>query len=101
MPETVILIANGDLRLSANQRCWPAQMRAEEAVIDAIRREGREVRRGHQCDSEKGHGFIDSQKRGMEIFRWIPEQAPLIVVRQSGNTATIFCTVSIRIAAQS
>ena len=54
MPETVVLIANGDLRLSANQRCWPAQARAEEAVMKAIRREGREVRRGHHVRSGKG-----------------------------------------------
>jgi len=32
MAESVILIANGDLRLAANQKCWPAQARAEEAV---------------------------------------------------------------------
>jgi hypothetical protein len=80
MAEPVILIANGDLRLAANQKCWPAQSRAEEAVMDAIRREGRDVRRGHGCDPVKGHGFIDSQRRGMEVFREIPPQAPLVVV---------------------
>jgi hypothetical protein len=80
MPETVVLIANGDLRLSANQRCWAAQAKAEEAVMNAIRREGRDVRRGHECDPAKGHGFIDSQKRGMEVFRSIPPTAPLLVV---------------------
>ena len=46
MPDTVIVIANGDLRLSANQKCWPAQAKVEGAVMDAIRREGRQVRRG-------------------------------------------------------
>ncbi len=80
MPDTVVIIANGDLRLSANQRCWPAQARAEEAVMSAIRGEGREVRRGHSCHPEKGHGFIDSQKHGMEVFREIPPEAPLVVV---------------------
>src|SRR4029077_15540271 len=80
MPEPVILVANGDLRLAANQKCWPAQARAEEAVMDAIRREGREVRRGHAFDRAKQHGFIDSQKRGMEVFREIPPEAPLVVV---------------------
>src|SRR6266545_2197191 len=80
MPDPIILIANGDLRLSANQKCWPAQARAEEAVMAAIRREGHEVRRGHACDPAKGHGFIDSQKRGMEVFREIPPDAPLVVV---------------------
>src|SRR5690242_1425556 len=53
MAEPVILIANGDLRLAANQRCWAAQARAEEAVMDAIRRQGRDVGRGHACDSVK------------------------------------------------
>src|SRR5450432_2710613 len=79
MPETVIIIANGDLRLAANQKCWPAQAGVDEAVTNAIRREGRDVRRGHACDPEKGHGFIDSQKYGMEVFRGIPANAPLIV----------------------
>ena len=80
MPETVVVIANGDLRLSANQMCWPAQARAEDAVMNAVRREGHEVKRGHPCDPNKGHGFIDSQKHGMEVFRSIPAEAPLIVV---------------------
>src|SRR5690242_16084948 len=80
MPETVIVIANGDLRLAANQKCWPPQARAEEAVMDAIRSEGREARRGHAFDSVKQHGFIDSQKYGMEVFRQIPPEAPLVVV---------------------
>ena len=77
--QPVILIASGDLRLSANQKCWPAQSRAEEAVIKAIERFGFEVKRGHPYDAKKQHGFIDSQKYGMEVFREIPPDAPLIV----------------------
>ncbi|MCL4853692.1 MAG: fucose isomerase, partial [Bryobacteraceae bacterium] len=80
MSDPVILIASGDLRLSANRVCWPAQQKVEAAVVNAIRREGREVKRGHEYDREKQHGFIDSQKRGMEIFRSIPPEAPLVVV---------------------
>ncbi|MGH9659999.1 MAG: fucose isomerase [Bryobacteraceae bacterium] len=80
MSDPVILIANGDLRLSANRKCWPAQDRAEQAVMAAIRGLGREVRRGHLYDPAKQHGFIDSQRRGMEVFRDIPPEAPLIVV---------------------
>ncbi|HTT61165.1 MAG TPA: hypothetical protein VMG35_04965 [Bryobacteraceae bacterium] len=80
MPDPVILIANGDLRLAANRKCWPAQERAEAAVMGAIRSLGRAVERGHACDAAKGHGFIDSQKRGMEVFRGIPPGAPLVVV---------------------
>jgi hypothetical protein len=80
MSQPIIVIANGDLRLAANQKCWPAQARAEEAVMNAIRGLGREVRRGHPVDSAQGHGFIDSQKYGMEVFRGIPPEAPLVVV---------------------
>ncbi len=80
MAETVILIANGDLRLSANQVCWPAQQEAEQKVMQAVRSLGFQIERGHPYDENKKHGFIDSQKYGMEVFRRIPPAAPLIVV---------------------
>jgi hypothetical protein len=79
MAEPVVLIASGDLRLSANRVCWPAQQAAESAVMAAIRGLGREVVRGHKEDPVKQHGFIDSQKFGMEVFRNLPPQAPLVV----------------------
>jgi L-fucose isomerase-like protein len=80
MSPTIFMVANGDLRLSANQKCWPTQERVESAVMSAVRKLRREVRRGHDFDPVKQHGFIDSQKRGMEVFRAIPKNAPLIVV---------------------
>src|SRR5579884_212100 len=80
MQTPVILVASGDLRLSANQKCWPAQERAEAAVTRAIEDAGRQVKRGHAYDAQKQHGFIDSQKYGMEVFRQIPRDAPLVVV---------------------
>jgi hypothetical protein len=80
MPSPVHLVASGDLRLSANRVCWPAQKATEDAVTAAINRLGHEVRRGHPYDPVKGHGFIDSQKYGMEVFRNIPSDVPLIVV---------------------
>ncbi len=79
MPDPVILIASGDLRLSANQVCWPAQQKAEDAVTAAIRREGRDVKRGHAYDPIQKHGFISSQKQGMTVFRDIPPDAPIVV----------------------
>ena len=75
----VVLIANGDLRLSANQMCWPAQEAMEKTIIDAIQREGWTVRRGHPYKKDEEHGFIGSQKEGMEIFKNIHPDAPLIV----------------------
>jgi hypothetical protein len=77
--ETVYLVANGDLRLSANQQCEAVQAQMERQVVAAVERFGRAVKRAHEFDPVKGHGFIDSQKRGMEVFRGIPGDAPLIV----------------------
>ena len=75
----VILIANGDLRLSANQTCQEAQAAMEAQIVAAVQKEGATVKRGHPYDPKKQHGFIDSQKYGMEVFRTIDPQAPLIV----------------------
>lgn len=80
MADPVILIASGDLRLSANQKCWPAQRQVEEKVMEAVRGFGFTIERGHPYDEAQGHGFIGSQKHGMEVFRNIPPTAPLIVV---------------------
>jgi hypothetical protein len=77
--QPIILIASGDLRLSANQLCEPAQAAMEKQLVAAIEREGYQVKRGHPYDSAKKHGFIDSQKHGMEVFESIPKDAPLIV----------------------
>jgi len=77
--QEIILIANGDLRTSANQKCEEAQQAMEALLIKAIEKEGRKVRRGHGFDAKKGHSFIDSQKYGMEVFRNIPKDAPIIV----------------------
>jgi L-fucose isomerase-like protein len=77
--KTIYLIANGDLRLSANQACQEAQANLEKGLIAAIRKEGYSVIRGHPYDPVKRHGFIDSQKYGMKVFRNIPADAPLIV----------------------
>jgi hypothetical protein len=44
-----------------------------------VRSFGYHIERGHPYDPEKKHGFIDSQKHGMEVFRSISPTAPLIV----------------------
>ena len=77
--QDIILIANGDLRTSANQKCEEAQQAMEALLIKAVEKEGRSIRRGHGFDAKKGHSFIDSQKYGMEVFRNIPKDAPIIV----------------------
>jgi len=67
------------MRLAANQTCETAQAAMEKQVVTAVEAKGGIVKRAHQYDPVKKHGFIDSQKYGMEVFRSIPHDAPLIV----------------------
>src|SRR5215210_1663253 len=79
-PQTVYTVASGDLRLAANVTCWPTQRKLEhdfEAAVEAL---GWSVQRGHPVDEEAGHGFIDSQRAGIEVFKPLPADAPLVVV---------------------
>jgi hypothetical protein len=78
--QAVIHVASGDLRLAANQKCWAAQEKVEQLVTSAIESFGFNSTRGHAYDPLKKHGFIDSQKYGMQVFRDLPVDAPLIVV---------------------
>ncbi|MEV0618225.1 hypothetical protein AB0I81_33215 [Nonomuraea sp. NPDC050404] len=79
-PGVVYTVASGDLRHNANQTCWPAQEKLEAELSAALRELGWSVRRGHQVDQVAGHGFIDSQRAGIEVFKRLPPEAPLIVV---------------------
>ena len=78
-PDEVILVASGDLRLSANQTCWPAQEEMEKKLAKAFAREGIKIKRAHAFDPVEKHGFISSQIMGIRVFRDIPKNAPLIV----------------------
>lgn len=75
----VQLIASGDLRLSANQVCWPAQKQMEDALCAAIGAEGHEVVRAHPYKPGEKHGFISSQREGLEVFKNVDPTAPLTV----------------------
>jgi L-fucose isomerase-like protein len=75
----VYLIASGDLRLSANRKCWPAQQAMEEQLGRAIAEAGYRIVRTHGEKPAEGHGFISSQREGMTVFREIPPAAPLVV----------------------
>jgi len=75
----VLLIASGDLRLSANQVCWPAQSQMEAKLTEAFKAEGFSLRRAHAYDPQLQHGFIYNQRMGMDVFTNIPADAPLVV----------------------
>jgi hypothetical protein len=75
----IVLVTSGDLRLSANQECWPAQAEMEKKVRAVFEKEGYHIMRGHPYDEELGHGFIWNQRMGMDVFKNIPKDAKLIV----------------------
>lgn len=77
--KTVQLIANGDQRLSANQKCWPAQKELEIALLRAMKECGYKLVRCNPVKKKEAHGFIGSQKEGMRAFAQIDPKAPLIV----------------------
>ena len=77
--DPIYLVASGDLRLSANQNCEAAQAAMEKQLVGAIEGQGGKVRRAHPYDPAKKHGFIDSQKMGLQVFAKIPRRAPVIV----------------------
>ncbi|MES2447415.1 MAG: fucose isomerase [Bacteroidota bacterium] len=75
----ILLVSSGDLRLSANQNCWAAQAQMEQNLTAAIEKFGWTVKRAHSYNTTKKHGFIDSQRMGMDVFRNIDPNQPLIV----------------------
>jgi len=78
-PNTAYLISSGDLRESANTAGWPAQVELEAAVTRVLGELGWSVIRANDVDPATGHGFISSQRMGIEVFKSIPAEAPLIV----------------------
>lgn len=76
----VYLVASGDLRESANTAGWPVQVAVEQSVTRAIEAEGWSVVRAHPVDADRGHGFISTQRQGLEVFKSIPVDSPVVVV---------------------
>jgi len=75
----VLLVASGDLRQSANEVCWPAQAEMEQQLTAAFAAEGFTLRRAHPYDERLKHGFIHSQRMGMDVFTKIHPEAPVLV----------------------
>ena len=75
----VYLVASGDLRSAANQQGWPAQAEMEAKLSRAFADEGVELIRTHLFDQKEGHGFISSQRMGMDVFKTIDKDVPVVV----------------------
>lgn len=79
-PNTVYTIANGDLRLTTNVKTWSMQQQVEGEFATAVESLGWKVKRAHDVNPTTGHGFIDSQHYGRQVFKNVPKDAPLVVV---------------------
>ena len=73
------LLANGDLRESANKKCWPVQREFEARLTTAFHELGWELVRAHQFSESRGHGFIASQAEGADVFQNIHPEDPVVV----------------------
>lgn len=76
--EQVFLVTSGNLCLSANQACWPAQRDLEQKLSVVCARAGYDLRRAFPVNEAEGYGFISSQRMGMDIFMTIPNGAKLV-----------------------
>ena len=74
----VYLVTSGDLRHSANKACWPAQTELEARLTKLFADAGHTLVRAFPYDEARGHGFISSQRMGMDVFATIPHDAPLV-----------------------
>ena len=77
--KTILLIANGDLRQSANEATWQCQVAMEKLLTAAVAKLGYKLVRAHPYKSKLKHGFIGSQKEGMAVFAKIDPKTPIIV----------------------
>ena len=77
----VFVIANGDLRDTANKNCWEVQQAFESKLEAALGEKfGYSVRRAHPVKEELGHGFISNQREGSDVIATIDPKAPVIVL---------------------
>ncbi len=78
-PRTAYLVTSGDSRQPANVNSWPTQVELEQIVTAEFERNGWRVRRAAPVAEGAEHGFVSSQREGIEVFRSIPPDAPLVV----------------------
>lgn len=76
---SVALVASGDLRESANRDGWPEQQQMEARLTEVFAAFGVSLDRAHPVDAARGHGFISSQRMGMDVFAGLDPHVPVVV----------------------
>ena len=67
-PKIAYLVASGDLRLPANQKCWPTQQQMEIEIGKAFEHEGVKILRAHRIRSDRKTWFHLNAKDGDGCF---------------------------------
>jgi hypothetical protein len=78
-PKTAYLVASGDSRERANIASWPTQVQLEAIITAEFERNGWSVRRAAPVADGAEHGFVSSQREGVEVFKSVPHEAPVVV----------------------
>ncbi|WP_316739473.1 hypothetical protein [Pedobacter aquatilis] len=65
----ILLVCSDNLRLSANQNCWAAQLEIEQKSTAEINKYGWLVWSAHAYNSNKKNSLINSQRNGIGNFR--------------------------------
>jgi hypothetical protein len=78
-PRTAFLVTSGDSREPANVNSWPTQVELERIIATELDRNGWQVRRAAEVPEGASHGFVSSQREGIELFKSIPPDAPVVV----------------------
>ena len=73
-----VLITSGDLREAANLTCWPAQKQLEEQLTACFANLGISLKRAFPVSESQGHGFVSSQRMGMDVSETIDPKANLV-----------------------
>jgi hypothetical protein len=78
-PQTAYLVTSGDSRQPANIASWPTQVELEGIIAAELERNGWQVRRAAPLADGAEHGFVSSQREGIEVFKNVPPDAPVVV----------------------
>ena len=78
-PRTAYLVTSGDSREPANIASWPTQVELERIVTTELEKNGWQVVRAAPVRDDAPHGFVSSQRQGIEVFKDVPPEAPVVV----------------------
>ena len=79
MSRDILLFVSGDLRERANRFCWPAQGELDRRLTAAFADHGHRLVRAHSVKPGPDHGFLSSQREGMDAFAEIDPDASIVV----------------------